>query len=34
MEEAIEKMLSNRNLRPYLEDKTLPDLRLGLKELL
>ncbi len=34
MDEAIEKVLSNRNMRPYLEEKTLPDVRLAIKELL
>lgn len=34
MDAAIEKVLSNRNMRPYLEEKTLPDVRLAIKELL
>ncbi len=34
MDEAIEKVLSNRNMRPYLEEKTLPDVRNAIKELL
>ena len=34
MEEALKTVMSNQNMRPILEEKMLPDLRLGIKELL
>ena len=34
MEEVMRKVLNQKNMRPYLEEKMLPDLRSGIKELL
>ena len=34
MEEVMQKVLNQKNMRPFLEEKMLPDLRLGIKELL
>ena len=33
-EEVLSKVLNQKNMRPYLEVKLMPDLRLGIKELL
>ena len=34
MEEMLQKVLNQKNMRPYLEEKMLPDLRMSIKELL
>ena len=34
MEDVMRQVLNQKNMRPYLEEKMLPDLRLGIKELL